>query len=73
MEPMIVYGKNEDETIKLTAEKHGLSEVDVRFMLAVARGERDGDVVDVEAPRRQAAPRPATRRPRRGRRAAGVV
>lgn len=43
----LVYGKNDDETVELTARAFGMSEVDVRFMLAVGRGESRGDIIEV--------------------------
>lgn len=54
---MIVYGESDDETVKLTSRATGMSEVDVRFMLAVGRGESSGDIVTVDERPRGATPR----------------
>ena len=62
---MIVYGKNEDETVRLTAEALGMSEVDVRFMLAIGKGEKSGDVVSVDSHPKAASPRRDANRPAR--------
>ena len=45
---MIIYGKDDDETVQLTSQATGLSEVDVRFMLAVGRGESAGDIISLD-------------------------
>jgi hypothetical protein len=58
---MIVYSRDDDETAALTARALGISEVEVCFMLAVGRGERPGDVVEVD----DRGPRARLRRDRR--------
>jgi hypothetical protein len=49
---MIRYGRNDDETVRLTAQSLGMAEDEVRLMLAIVRGESDGDVVEIK-PRRK--------------------
>ena len=39
---MIVFGKTDQETIKLTAESMGVSLAEAEFLLAIARGEVSG-------------------------------
>jgi len=49
---MIRHGRNDDETVRLTAQNLGMAEDEVRLMLAIVRGESDGDVIEIK-PRRK--------------------
>ena len=44
---MIVYGKTDAETVRLTSQSLGMDEIDVHRMLAITR-ETTGDVVEVK-------------------------
>jgi len=54
MARMIRYGKNDEETVRLTAKALGLPKSEVWRMLSIVRGESDGDIVKVK-PRRHTA------------------
>lgn len=43
----MIIGKDDEETIKLTAEAYHISEVQARFILAQSRGEIVSDVMVV--------------------------
>ena len=47
----MIEGKDDEETVRLTCEGLGISESEARFMLAIERGEIDGDIVEVEDPK----------------------
>lgn len=59
----MIVGKTEAETVRLTAYVLGVSEAQARFIIAVERGEIDGDVVDVNDDRRDGIKRPPTPEP----------
>lgn len=45
---IMIEGKTREETIKLTAEALGVSELDAAEIIAIELGESDGDVIDVD-------------------------
>lgn len=45
----MIVGRDDEQTVRLTMEATGLDETTVRFMLALERGEIDGDMEPVDA------------------------
>lgn len=44
----MIEGKTEQETIELTAYVLGVSQDQAREIIAIERGESDGDVIEIE-------------------------
>lgn len=44
----MIQGATEEETVRLTAEALGVSEQEARFLIAIERGEINGDTPFVE-------------------------
>lgn len=41
----MIEGRNDDETARLTADALGVDEITARFIIAIERGEIDGDLI----------------------------
>lgn len=44
----MIEGKDKEETIRLTAEGLGISELEAAFIWAIEHGETDGDVIIID-------------------------